>query len=201
MVPDPLNGGRPRPIPSSGAVAGVLARRDETAGVWKSAVGNDAIVHGAGLECEMNAPERHDLSGTGINTMRLVNTLGPALEGDRTLIETVPGAARWSHLPVRRTALFIEASIRQGLRWVGSETNGPALWSRIREQVTDFLALLHERGAFAGTHPAGAYVIRCDALTTTKADVAAGFVNLFVGFAPEEPGEFAFVQIRLPARA
>jgi hypothetical protein len=201
VVPDPLNGGRPRTIPPSGAVAGVLARRDEAAGVWKPAVGAEGIVQGATLEHDMTRTELHGLSGTGINAMRAMISLGPALEGDRTLIETVPGAGRWSYLPVRRTALFLEASIRQGLRWVSSETNGPALWSRIREQVNEFLTMLHEHGAFVGPHPAGAFVVRCDALTTTKADLAAGFVNLFVGFAPVDPSEFVFIQVRLPARA
>jgi hypothetical protein len=201
VVPDPLNGSRPRAIAPSGAAAGVLARRDEAAGVWKPAMGAEGVVQGAALEREMSRGELFDLTGTGMNSMRSVASIGPSLEGDRTLIETVPGAGRWSHLPVRRTALFLEASIRQGLRWVSSETNGPALWSRIREQVNEFLTMLHEHGAFAGPHPAGAFVVRCDALTTTKADLAAGFVNLFVGFAPEEPSEFDFIQVRLPARA
>jgi hypothetical protein len=201
VVPDPLNGGRPRTIEPSGAVAGVLARRDEAVGVWKPAVGAESVVLGAALEQEMTRGELHGLSGTGVNAMRSMISLGPALEGDRTLIETVHGAGRWSHLPVRRTALYLEASIRQGLRWVSAETNGPALWSRIREQVNEFLTMLHGHGAFIGPHPAGAFVVRCDALTTTKADLSAGFVNLFVGFAPVEPGEFVFIQVRLPSRA
>jgi hypothetical protein len=201
VVPDPLNGGQPRTIQSSGAIAGVLARRDEAAGVWKSAVGADGAVQGATLDQEMTRTELHHLSGTGVNAMRSMLSLGPVLEGDRTLIETVPGAGLWSYLPVRRTALFLEASVRQGLRWVSSEANGPALWSRIREQVNEFLTTLHGQGAFVGPHPAGAFVVRCDALTTTKADLAAGFVNLFVGFAPVNPNEFVFIQVRLPARA
>jgi hypothetical protein len=54
---------------------------------------------------------------------------------------------------------------------------------------------LFRQGAFAGRTPAEAYFVACDKQTTTAADVAAGTVNVQVGFAPLKPAEFVIITI------
>ena len=40
-----------------------------------------------------------------------------------------------------------------------------------------------------------AFFVKCDAETTTQADIDAGVVNVLVGFAPLKPAEFVVVKI------
>ena len=54
---------------------------------------------------------------------------------------------------------------------------------------------LFRQGAFAGSTPSQAFVVQCDATTTTPQDVANGVVNVLVGFAPLVPAEFVVVRI------
>jgi phage tail sheath protein FI len=42
VIPDPLNGNRPRRAAASGTLAGVYARTDSTRGVWKAPAGTEA---------------------------------------------------------------------------------------------------------------------------------------------------------------
>ena len=54
---------------------------------------------------------------------------------------------------------------------------------------------LFRQGAFQGATPAQAFFVKCDAETTTQADIDAGVVNVLVGFAPLKPAEFVVVKI------
>ncbi|NNG15501.1 MAG: phage tail sheath family protein, partial [Gemmatimonadales bacterium] len=49
---------------------------------------------------------------------------------------------------------------------------------------------------FQGLTPSDAYFVKCDAETTTQADIDLGIVNILVGFAPLKPAEFVVVKIR-----
>ena len=53
-----------------------------------------------------------------------------------------------------------------------------------------FMLSLFRQGAFAGTTPSQAFLVQCDATTTTQTDIANGVVNILVGFAPLIPAEF-----------
>jgi hypothetical protein len=94
---------------------------------------------------------------------------------------------------VRRTALFIEESLYRGTQWVVFEPNDAALWAAIRLNVGAFMSTLFRQGAFAGTTPREAFFVKCDAETTTPADVDNGIVNIVVGFAPLKPAEFVVI--------
>jgi len=97
---------------------------------------------------------------------------------------------------VRRTALFIEESLYQGLKWVVFEPNDEKLWGQIRLNVGAFMHTLFRRGAFQGTSPRDAYFVKCDKDTTTQTDINSGIVNIWVGFAPLKPAEFVVIQIQ-----
>lgn len=99
------------------------------------------------------------------------------LDGDYQL------PSQWKYIPVRRTAVFIEESVRRGTEWAAFEPNGEPLWAKIRLNVGAFLHGLFQRGAFQGTAPADAYFVKCDSETTTADDVIQGVVNILVGFA------------------
>jgi hypothetical protein len=55
---------------------------------------------------------------------------------------------------------------------------------------------LFRQGAFQGTSPKEAYLVKCDSETTTQNDINQGVVNVLVGFAPLKPAEFVFIKIQ-----
>jgi phage tail sheath protein FI len=54
---------------------------------------------------------------------------------------------------------------------------------------------LFSQGAFAGSTPKDAYLVKCDSETTTPYHQSIGVVNIVVGFAPLRPAEFVVLQI------
>lgn len=195
-IADPLDDGRPRNVGSSGTIAGCYARTDASRGFWKAAAGTEASLHGAAIVTTVDNLDHGTLNRVGVNVLRTVPGHGPVSWGARTLDGADGLGAEWKFVPVRRTALFIEESLLQGLQWVVFEPNGELLWSRIRLDVGSFLHDLFRQGAFRGSTPRDAYFVRCESTTTTPADIELGIVNLVVGFAPLKPAEFVVIEIQ-----
>jgi uncharacterized protein len=195
-VSDPLNGNRPRDVGPSGTMAGVFARIDGARGVWKAPAGTEASLRGAGIAVPLTDDDSGALNPLGINALRDLAVFGPVAWGARTLFGADQRASEWKYVPVRRTALFIEDSLLAGLKWVVFEPNDETLWSQIRLNVGAFMQGLFRQGAFQGRTPREAYLVRCDATTTTQADIDRGVVNILVGFAPLKPAEFVVIQIQ-----
>jgi len=100
------------------------------------------------------------------------------------------------YLPVRRLALYIEESLFRGTQWVVFEPNDEPLWAQIRLSLGSFMHNLFRQGAFQGGSPKEAYLVKCDAETTTQNDINQGIVNIIVGFAPLKPAEFVMIKIQ-----
>lgn len=196
MVADPLNGGRLRNTAPSGTMAGVYARTDATRGVWKAPAGVDTTLTGASLAANLTDAEQGALNPMGVNVLRTFPIYGSITWGARTLYGADQRASEWKYVPVRRTALFIEESLMQGLRWVVFEPNDEPLWTQIRLNVDSFMNGLYRRGAFQGATAEQAYMVACDATTTTQGDIDSGIVNVLVGFAPLKPAEFVLLRIQ-----
>jgi phage tail sheath protein FI len=196
LMPDPLNQGRPRNVGVSGTMAGIYASTDGSRGVWKAPAGIGAGIGGASLAYIMNDADSGTINPLGLNALRNFPTFGNVVWGARTMQGSDQMASEWAYIPVRRTALFIEESLFEGLKWVVFEPNDEPLWSQIRLNVTSFMQNLYRQGAFQGTSAAAAYFVKCDSETTTQTDVNAGVVNILVGFAPLKPAEFVVLQIQ-----
>ena len=192
---DPRTGARQDFAPG-GAVAGVIARTDAQQGVWKAAAGAAAtLANAAGLSLALADSEIDQLNNAGVNALRSLPATAAAIWGARTL-QGASANAQWAYVPVRRLALYIEASLDSGLQWVIFEPNGPPLWSRMRESVSAFMLGLFRQGALAGATAAEAFFVQCDAQTTTQADIDQGIVNIVVGFAPLQPAEFVVLTLQ-----
>ena len=76
------------------------------------------------------------------------------------------------------------------------EPNDEPLWAQIRLNIGAFMQGLFRQGAFQGTTPKDAYLVKCDSETTTQADIDLGIVNIVVGFAPLKPAEFVIIKIQ-----
>jgi phage tail sheath protein FI len=196
QVPDPLRGNELRSVGASGTLAGVYARTDADRGVWKAPAGIEAGLRNATLPLKLTDLENGALNPIGVNNLRSFPIYGNVAWGARTLEGSDQAASEWKYVPVRRTALFIEESLAQGLKWVVFEPNDEPLWSQIRLNVGAFLQGMFRQGAFAGQTPREAYLVKCDSETTTQADVNLGIVNVIVGFAPLKPAEFVIIRLQ-----
>jgi phage tail sheath protein FI len=196
VIPDPLNGSRPRDVGSSGTLAGVYARTDSTRGVWKAPAGTDATLRGASVAVTIGDLDNGTLNPLGLNVLRNLPVFGNVSWGARTLVGADQLASEWKYIPVRRTALYIEESLYEGLKWVVFEPNDEPLWAQIRLNVGAFMQNLFRQGAFQGSTPRDAYFVKCDKTTTTQNDIDRGIVNILVGFAPLKPAEFVVIQIQ-----
>jgi phage tail sheath protein FI len=194
---DPLRENRLRDFAPSGVVAGVIARTDAARGVWKAPAGQDATTLGAReLAIRLTNGQNGLLNPRGVNCLRTFPAAGRVVWGARTLMGDDDLASQWAYLPVRRTALFIEESLYRGSQWVVFEPNDARLWDQIRLTLGSFMHGLFRQGAFQGTTPQQAYFVKCDAETTTQADIDRGIVNIIVGCAFLKPAEFVVIQIQ-----
>lgn len=180
-----------------GAVAGVWAATDNSRGVWKAPAGTAATITGiTGFTAQVNDGESGLINPLAVNGLRTMPTVGPVVWGARTTVGADQAPDQWKYLPVRRLALFIEESLRRGTQWTVFEPNDEPLWSSLRLNVTTFMQGLFRQGAFAGTTPAQAYLVQCDANNNPPDQVALGIVNILVGFAPLYPAEFVIISIQ-----
>ena len=195
--PNPLRAGQIEDFAAAGAVAGVMARTDGERGVWKAPAGLDATLRGvAALSVPLTDAENGELNPLGINCLRTLPGAGRVVWGARTTRGADRLADEWKYVPVRRTALFIEETLYRALSWVVFEPNDEPLWAQIRLNVGAFMHGLFRQGAFQGTTPRDAYLVKCDRETTTQADVNQGVVNIVVGFAPLKPAEFVIIKLQ-----
>ncbi len=193
-VTDPTGVGKnpTRFVAPSGHMAGVFARTDINRGVWKAPAGVDATITDAlGLQANLVDADQDILNPVNLNCLRQFPGAGIVSWGSRTLSPD----PEWRYVPVRRTALFLEQSLLQGLRWAVFEPNDDQLWDRIRTNIQAFMLSLFRQGAFQGTSPDQAFLVKCDRSTNPQELVDEGIVTAQVSFAPLKPAEFVVIQV------
>lgn len=192
---DPVTGTTVQQGPC-GAVAGVWANTDDTRGVWKAPAGTAAGIAGTSdLAVHIDDGESGVLNPIAVNCLRTLPLVGQVSWGARTMAGADEMASQWKYIPVRRTALFIEESLRRGTQWAVFEPNDEPLWSAIRLNIGAFMNSLFKQGAFQGSTPAEAYLVKCDADNNPQSSINQGILNILVGFQPLEPAEFVIIQI------
>ncbi len=179
-------------VPPAGYVAGLFARTDGRRGVWKAPAGTEATLNGTiALEHQLTDLHSDELNPDGINALRQIPGAGRVVWGARTMTP----ASEWRYVPVRRTAIFLRASIYNGIQWAVFEPNDEPLWATLRATIGGFMETQFRNGAFAGRTRDEAYFVKVDSETTTEIDQAGGVVNILVGFAPLRPAEFVVVKL------
>ncbi|MDW8323765.1 MAG: phage tail sheath subtilisin-like domain-containing protein [Burkholderiales bacterium] len=192
------NPAAPRTVRLSPAalVAGLWAKTDARRGVWKAPAGIEFPLLGvAAPEFIVEDAEQDFLNPAGINAIRRMPGYGPVVWGTRT--RSTRANPEWRYVPVRRTAIFIEESIYNGIQWAVFEPNDHRLWSSLRTSIESFMNGLFRAGAFQGEKASDAYFVRCGlGQTMTQDDIDRGMVIVLVGFAPLKPAEFVIVRIQ-----
>ena len=194
---DAMRDGQTDTFVPCGIIAGIMARTDTARGVWKSPAGIDASLNGIlGLQIDLSDDQNGQLNPIAVNCLRSFPITGRVVWGTRTMRGADELADDYKYIAVRRTALYIEESLYRGTKWVVFEPNDEPLWAQIRLNVGAFMHNLFRQGAFQGTTPKDAYLVKCDRETTTQNDINLGVVNILVGFAPLKPAEFVIIQLQ-----
>jgi phage tail sheath protein FI len=183
--------GQSRYLPPSGYVAGIYARVDDARGVWK-APANEPLLNVPGLKTRFTTGEQDLLNPQGVNLIRQFDQGGILVWGARTL-SSDPDVR---YVNVRRTLIFLEASIDQGTQWVVFEPNAPDTWARLTNSVSAFLLTQWRGGALFGAKPEQAFFVRCDETTMTADDINNGRLICQVGVAIVRPAEFVIFRIQ-----
>ena len=183
-------------VPPSGYAAGIWAKTDGRRGVWKAPAGVETSLLGvAGQQYIVEDGEQDQLNPMGINCIRKLPGYGPVIWGTRTL--ATKADPEWRYVSVRRTAIFMEQSIYNGIQWAVFEPNDHRLWASLRLNIDSFMNGLFRAGAFQGAKASDAYFVRCGlGDTMTQGDIDRGQVIVIVGFAPLKPAEFVIVRIQ-----
>ena len=183
-------------IAPSAFAAGMWAKIDGRRGVWKAPAGVETQLLGvAGLEFIVEDGEQDQLNPLGVNCIRKIPSFGSVIWGSRTL--STKANPEWRYVPVRRTAIFIEQSIYNGIQWAVFEPNDHPLWGSLKANIGGFMDGLFRAGAFQGATANDAYFVRCGlGDTMTQDDIDRGQVIVIVGFAPLKPAEFVIVRIQ-----
>ncbi|MDC7999606.1 phage tail sheath C-terminal domain-containing protein [Aequorivita todarodis] len=182
-------------LPSSGGMAGIITRVDNTRGVWK-APANVSMAGVASLPIQINNTEQQGLnvdaiSGKSINALRNLAGRGILVWGARTL---AGNDNEWRYINVRRTMIFIEQSCKNACKGFVFEPNDANTWVRIQGMIENFLNSLWRQGGLAGATPKDAYFVKCGLGTTmTTNDILDGRLIVNIGVALIRPAEFMII--------
>ncbi len=180
--------GASQTIGVAGSAAGIYARLDQVQNVWKAPAGLIAsILNSIGVAQELTDQESALLTQASINPVRIFSG-GPVLWGARNASHAAGDA---KYISSTRFAEMAETSLSAGLAWTAFEPDTAATWEKVRLEAEEFFQGLYKQGAFQGATPDQAYFVKCDATTTTAADVSHGQIKLVYGFALSAPSEFS----------
>lgn len=188
-VNDPATN-KPTNIPSSGFVAGVWSRNDNTRGVHK-APANEVVRGATGLAYNTTSGEQAILNPNGVNCIRAFPGMGIRVWGARTLSSN----PAWRYISIRRLFNYIEKSIERGTQWVVFEPNEPRLWGQVRRDVGSFLTMVWRDGALFGGSPSEAFYVKCDAEINPAESRDLGRLVIEIGVSPVKPAEFVIFRI------
>src|SRR4029078_6638081 len=110
------------------------------------------------------------LNAEAVNTFRLQRGVRPW--GART----ASSDPEWRYVPIRRLFIMLRRSLEAGLVWIALEPNKHKHWEVLRTRVSDFLAVLYQKGMLAGGNLEEAFFVKCDAETNPPDSVDKGIV-------------------------
>jgi phage tail sheath protein FI len=177
-----------------GHIAGVYALTDANRGVHK-APANVTISGALSTEVLLIDSDNDPLNKDGVNALRVFNG-NVVVWGARTLqaggnsIDIL-----FRYINIRRLTIYIEQSLKQGLRFAVFEPNNLALRQTITRSVKGFLDGVWRDGALFGATPDEAYYVRFPDPFNTDADRLAGKLVVEIGLRPAPPAEFIIIRI------
>jgi phage tail sheath protein FI len=181
-------------IAPSGHLAGIYANVDGTRGVHKAPA--NQVVRGAiDVEQRLLDADQNALNVDGVNLLRIFPE-GVVVWGARTLQTAAsPLDSTYRYINVRRLVIYVEESLKAGLRFATFEPNTLALRQQILRAARAFLDGVWRDGALFGATANDAYYVRFPDLFNSDDDRAAGRLTMEVGLRVTFPAEFIVVRI------
>jgi hypothetical protein len=185
-------------LPTSGAMAGVYTVNDTQQGVW-NAPANTSIVGAVSLPINLTDAQQANLNvdavaGKSINAIRFFNGLGLLVWGARTLDGN---SQDWRYVQVRRMMIYLEQTIKLGLRNYVFAANDANTWSLVTSMISSFLTSVWQQGGLQGASSADAFNVSCGlGSTMTAEDILNGLLNVTVQVAVTHPAEFIVMSIQ-----
>jgi uncharacterized protein len=184
-------------LPPCGAIAGLYTMNDYTYGVWQ-APANVTIDDAVDVTIRLNDDQQAKLnidavSEKSVNAIRFFNGRGVLVWGARTLDGN---SNDWRYVNVRRTATFIEQSIRQAMQAYVYAPNNADTWATLASLINNFLTSLWQQGGLMGARPADAFQVNVGLGTTMTADdLLNGILRIAVLVALTHPAEFMVITL------
>ena len=180
-------------IGAGAAVVGLYAATDSSRGVFKAPAGLQARLAGAVSVKPLTNAELDSLNSSNppVNAIRFISGSGIVVMGSRTLKSGYVDR----YVPVRRTLIYLEKSLKDLTQFAVFEPNDARLWSRINATVSAFLTAFWSQGGLTGSNPSQAYFVKVDAENNPQSSIDNGIVNIQVGVALQRPAEFVVINI------
>ncbi|MDX1908555.1 MAG: phage tail sheath C-terminal domain-containing protein [Bacteroidia bacterium] len=181
-------------LPPSGAIAGVYSLTDNQVGVHK-APANVSVSSVISPAVSLNNDDQEDLNlplnGKAVNAIRSFIGKGTLVWGARTLDGN---SQDWRYVPVRRTMIMIEQSVKSAIEAYVFEPNENGTWLRVRTAISNFLYEVWRQGSLAGVTAAEAYEVAVGlGATMTPQDILEGVMRVTVKVAITRPAEFIVI--------
>jgi phage tail sheath protein FI len=176
----------------SSAMAGVYAKVDSTAGVFK-APANVGLNYVVAPTVKISHEDQESLNvdpkaGKSINAIRTFTGKGTLVWGARTLDGN---SNEWRYISVRRFFNMVEESVMKATERFVFEANTANTWIRVQTMIENFLNQQWQDGALAGSKPEEAYYVSVGLNKTMSAqDILEGRMNIEIGMAAVRPAEF-----------
>jgi hypothetical protein len=176
-----------------GAIVGIMMSTDASRGVFKAPAGLTTRVAGAvSVPAISNADlDTLNSSSPAVNAIRYVPGSGIVVMGSRTLKAGYVD----KYVPVRRTLIYLEKSLKELTQFAVFEPNDEKLWRKMTATAQGFLNDFWRQGGLRGTTPAQAFFVKCDGELNPQSGIDNGIVNIQVGVSLQRPAEFVVIKI------
>lgn len=183
-----------------GTLAGVLARSALERGAYRSAATRDLQRWEASEPVLAWTQATQEALWTPLGSLTLaerVCLLGPSPRGPQLLSDVSCSAdARTRQASVRRLINVVIQAARNAGDEFAFDANGEALWSRVRERLSDLMRVLLAAGALSGDGGAP-FVVRCGRDTMRQDDIDAGRLIAQIELQPAQPIQRIVVVLNL----
>jgi phage tail sheath protein FI len=178
-------------LPPSAAIAGVYNLIDGTVGIWNAPANKDLIAvtnTTYELSDEQQGAINVPLDGKSVNALREFPGRGTVVWGARTLDGN---SSDWRYIPVRRTIIYIEQSIKSGLNQLVFAPNDDKTWVVAVAILSNFLEQLWQQGGLMGDKASDAFSVQCGlGSTMTAPDILEGYMIVQVTLQMIHPAEY-----------
>jgi phage tail sheath protein FI len=197
-ITSPIDGSKVS-APACGFWMGIIARTDATRGIWTAPAGIvDGAVRGiVGVETGVTDVDYDLLYPAKINAIQVFEGEGTAVMGNITLDVT----GEFGELNVRRLFLYVEQSLKIGLRWVNFEPNNETTRARVTRNVRSFLIGIWKAEGLDGIKADDAFFVQCDEENNDPVTRQQRKLKCRVGLAPVHAAEFVDVTVEQDTRA